>query len=250
MRIKGMIFAAGIGNRLRPITDTCPKALVEVGGIPMLEHNIAKLERTGITEIVVNAHHFAPMIHKFAALRHGKATITVSDESALLLDTGGALAKASGLLADADAVVLINADILTDLNIGEMLQKHLDSGADATLLAWHRNSSRKLLLSGDGCLMGWIDMSTGKTRPTYLEVDKLIPMAFGGVHIISQKIIAAAVNEVNHSGPVFSITPFYVDNASNLDIRAFTPSGNFNWFDIGSVDKLELARTQYFTLNK
>lgn len=245
MLIKGMIFAAGTGTRLRPITDSIPKALVEVGGVTMLEHTIAKMERAGINEIVVNTHHFASQIQKFVACRRGKAKITISDESELLLDTGGGLANASKLLAGADTIVLHNADILTNFSLKDMLSRHLQSGADATLLAWHRDSSRRLLFSPDGRLKGWIDIKSGKTKPADIEPHNSNQLAFGGVHIVNPKVIETAVNYAENQGNVFSLTPFYVDNVKNLDIRAFTPEDDFKWFDIGSIEKLTMARSIY-----
>ena len=238
-----MIFAAGLGTRLGRITETCPKALVEVGGMPMLGSVLRKVAEAGATAAVVNVHHHADMVKEYLQKFSAGIPVEVSDETDLLLDTGGGVAKAAPMLRrmlDADrAVLLHNADILTDFPIRPMLEAHIASGADATLLTSSvRESSRQLLFSAEGRLEGWRNCRTGEVKGR--EAPRA--MAFGGVHIIGTRVLDALEAYSAAHGKVFSITPFYVDNHDSLDIRAYEPEDDYRWIDIGRPESLARAR--------
>ena len=145
--MKAMIFAAGLGTRLAPLTDTCPKALIPVGDSPMLSRVIVRLRDAGVSEIIVNVHHHAGMIKDYLAAHDFGLPVQVSDESDRLLDTGGGVLKAAPLLRGDGPVVLYNADIFSDFPLEEMMERHNSSGADITLLADSRDTSRYLLFS-------------------------------------------------------------------------------------------------------
>lgn len=235
-----MIFAAGLGTRLRPLTDTCPKALIEVGGEPMLARIIRNVRQAGADEIVVNVHHHAGKVIDF--LRG--SGVTVSDESDLLLDTGGGLVKAAPLLTGHDEILLHNADVWTDLPLAEMIEAHRRSGADATLLTRGKASARALMWDDGGRLAGWANIATGEKRPANLDTSRLTPLGFGGVHIINQRTLSQLCDYA--PAEKFSITPFYADVCGMLEIKSY-PLGNYRWIDIGKPESLAEARRQSAT---
>lgn len=165
--MKAMIFAAGLGSRLKPLTDTMPKALVPVAGRPMLEHVILKLKASGFTEIVINIHHFGEQIIDFLKANNDFGlTLHISDERDLLLDTGGGIRKARRFFENSDEPFLVhNVDILSDMNLKELYDFHLRNGSVATLLASRRKTSRYLLFDAEQRLCGWINKDTGQVRP-------------------------------------------------------------------------------------
>lgn len=165
--MKAMIFAAGLGSRLKPLTDTMPKALVPIAGRPMLEHVILKLKAAGFTEIMINIHHFGEQILDFLKANENFGLIIhISDERDLLLDTGGGVKKARSFFENSDEPFLIhNVDILSDVNLKELYDYHLQSGAVATLLASQRKTSRYLLFDTDKRLCGWINKDTEQVKP-------------------------------------------------------------------------------------
>ena len=244
---KAMIFAAGIGSRLKPFTDTHPKALAEVGGVPMLQRVIEKLrDEAGITHMVVNVHHFATQVVDFLNQNHDfDVDVLVSDESDCLLDTGGGLLKAQRLLdlSDSDAVVLHNADILTDFPVAPMIDFHRAQGADVTLLVAQRQSSRVFRFDGGMNLAGWQNLKTGECRP--VNADMLADcrsMACGGVHVVSASVFSRLESYRRAIGSdVFSITPFYIDAIGHLAIKGYCPGHPFRWFDIGTPEKFAAA---------
>lgn len=238
--MKAMIFAAGLGTRLRPLTDNRPKALVEVAGVPMLQRVIDNLKRHGFTDIVINVHHFGEQIIDFVE-SHNRfgINIAISDERDELLDTGGGILHARCLLDDGEPFLVHNADILTDLNLSELYRHHLDSHADATLLVARRTTSRYLLFDDSQTLKGWTNIKTGETRPEGIPTHELRPLAFGGIHVISPSIFDTLGSYSDQRK--FSITPFYVDNCNRLNINGFMPAEDYRWFDIGKLETLRLA---------
>lgn len=241
--MKALVFAAGIGSRLKPFTLSHPKALAEVGGIPMLERVIVKLRDAGVDEIVVNVHHFASQIVDFLEEKNDFGiTIHISDESDLLLDTGGGMLKARRWLDGNEPFIVHNADIFTDFDIREMVSKHIETKADATLLVATRNTSRYLFF--DSRLRGWMNLSTGEARPTgFMPTESMTPYAFGGVHVVSPKIFENLANYTHKE--VFSIVPFYVAEAANLNIVPFEQPADALWIDIGKPENLTYANSLF-----
>lgn len=239
----GMIFAAGLGTRLKPFTLNNPKALVPVGGKPMLQRVLERMKGAGISYVVVNVHHFAHKITDFLTANNNFGMeIRISDESTQLLDTGGGIAKAAPLLDRGEPILVHNADILSDFPINDMIAAHSTAGADATLLCSHRQSSRMLYFDEEENLAGWQNLNTGETRPAGFTPDQLMtPLAFGGVHIISPDFLPAFVEQSNGHERVFSIIPFYLSNIHQHKIKAWTPSGSFSWFDVGKPEALAKA---------
>ena len=177
--MKAMIFAAGLGSRLKPLTDTKPKALIEVAGKPMLEHVILKLKASGFNEIVINVHHFADQILDFLQANHNFGVdIHISDETEELLDTGGGLEKAgkyfiSPCHEDKKGILLHNVDILSNCNLQDLIRFHQQTpDVYATMLVSRRITSRYLLFDGNNLLCGWINKTTGEVKPAGLKYEE------------------------------------------------------------------------------
>lgn len=238
--MKAMIFAAGIGSRLRPLTDTMPKALVEVGGKPALARVLDRLTAAGVDSFVINIHHFPEQIRSYVKSHYGNLDVAFSDESARLLDTGGALLAAKPMLESEPCFIVHNADIVTDASIAEMLRQHRESKADVTLLVGDRRSSRCLMFDAADRLRGWQNIATGDRLPEGADFEGCSRKSFGGVHIINSDVLCR-LEEFAGGRNVFSIIPFYASSASQLDIRSFTPRTSFYWHDIGTPDRLDAA---------
>ena len=189
--MKAMIFAAGLGTRLKPLTDHMPKALVPVNGRPMLEHVILKLKQSGFNELVINIHHFGEQIIDFLeANQNFGLTIHISDEREQLLDTGGGIKKAAPFFQGNEPFLIHNVDILSDTDLKALYESHLHSGNDATLLASKRTTARYLLFDKQAYLRGWVNKDTGQTKPEGFEYDatKYQEYAFSGIHVISPSL--------------------------------------------------------------
>ena len=183
-----MILAAGLGTRLRPWTLAHPKALVPVGGVPMLERVIISLRNQGYDEMVVNIHHFGEQIVEFVESKREElgVDIKISDERGCLLDTGGGIVAASDLLfgKDSSPVLIHNVDILSNADLNNLMKHHKEKGNDITLLTSDRESSRKLIFSPDGRLRGWHNLSTDEYRPAdFHSVPGDSEMGFSGIYI-------------------------------------------------------------------
>ncbi len=239
--MNGMIFAAGLGTRLAPLTNTRPKALVEVAGLPLLRRAIDHLVAAGVDHIVVNAHHFADQIVDYINVNRGlwPAGIVISDERDLLLDTGGGLLKALPLFPDDSFVVVGNADVVCNAPLDWLVSEHKARHLDATLMTSKRNSTRHLLFDADSRLCGWEDVKNDKRRDVR-NVEVAYREAFNGFHVIEQRLIRSFLpqGEALHPLPIVSA---YLDSASDFNIgRALIPEGRY-WFDVGTVEKLRVA---------
>lgn len=241
--MKAMIFAAGLGTRLGTITQTMPKALVEVGGVPMLERVILRLKASGISDMTVNVHHHADDIIDF--IRSNDffgVNIHISDERDFLLDTGGGLLKARRFLDGNEPILLHNADILTDFSITDMKDAHEKSGVAVTLLVAERDTSRYLLFDNDNRMKGWLNKRTGEIRSPFKDINLsgFRALAFGGIHIVNPYEVFPQL-ESYAADPKFSITPFYVDMCRDLEIKGFMPPHSYKWIDIGKPESLTAA---------
>lgn len=238
--MKALVFAAGLGTRLRPLTDHKPKALVELCGVTMLERVITNIKSCGITDVVVNVHHFGDQIIDFLKDKDNFGiNITISDERDLLLDTGGGILKARHLLEGDEPFLVHNADILTDLNLAEMIAYHKANGADVTLLAKQRSTQRYLVFGENNQMVGWTNIATGEVKPADLVVNQENSLlAFGGVHVISPRIFDSLAKFATE--PKFSIMQYYIAACRDISIAGYNPDG-YNWFDIGKIETLQKA---------
>lgn len=231
--MKAMIFAAGLGTRLRPFTETLPKALIEVGGKPMIERIILKLKLSGITEILINLHHFPLQIKNFIQQKNSFGlNIQFSDESEELLETGGGLKKASWFFDDGKPFLVHNVDVLSNVNLLEMINFHTKNKALATLFVQERQTSRYLLMNGQNRLAGWINQKTNETRLCFPQEKNLKKMAFNGIHIIDPRIFDLFTEQGK-----FSIIETYLRLASTEKITGFMDE-NAHFVDIGKPESL------------
>lgn len=242
--MKALIFAAGIGSRLKPWTNEHPKALVDVAGKPMLQRVIENIISAGIDNIIINVHHFGEQIIEFITENHFEANITISDERKLLLDTGGGLRKVIPLLND-DSILIHNADILTDYNLRDFINRHNSAKNDASLLVAHRKSNRRLVFNQHLRMKGWTNLDTGEVKPSELTIslnDNLL--SFNGIHILNSSLYKALLDYRPAETP-FSIIDFYVESASNKLIDGQLLPENCSWFDVGKPKTLEEARKAF-----
>ena len=231
--MKGMILAAGLGTRLKPFTESHPKALLPINGKTLLQRNIEYLQSFNVKDIVVNVHHFASQIKD--AIQQNNAwgsNITISDETDMVLETGGGLKKAAVFLQDSiEPFVLMNADILTDLNIDEIHNLHLQSNVLATLAVTNRSTSRYLLFDDNNNLCGWKNEITGeqKGKPGTKK-------AFSGIHVISPKIF----QHIKEGGK-FSMIDLYLRLAlEGFKINCYDHS-NGKLLDVGKPESVLIA---------
>ena len=239
--MKAMIFVAGLGTRLRPLTDHMPKALVPVAGVPMLQRVILRLKESGFNDLVINIHHFGEQILDFLkANQDFGVRIRISDERGELLDTGGGIRKVRPLLDGDEPFLVHNVDILSDIDLAAFYRLHLEHPCDATLLTNHRQTSRYLLVDAEGRLRGWVNKSTGEVLPagaTYVE-GNYTELAFGCIHVLSPSIFRYMEDERWHGK--FSIIPFYIDICHRADVRCHAIDSE-GWFDIGKPETLAKA---------
>lgn len=213
---KALIFAAGKGTRLKPFTDTHPKALALVNNVPLLERNIKYLQSFGVTEFVINVHHFGEQIVEFLEKNDNfGAKIEISDEKDELLETGGGLIFAKKFLENEEDFLIMNADILTDLNINELVRFHKSHDNVASLAVSDRNSSRKLLFNSEMILRGWVNKTSGETRMAEFNTG-FKELAFSGIHCLNSSIFA----KIKRRGK-FSIMEEYLDLMFDKHIQGF-----------------------------
>jgi NDP-sugar pyrophosphorylase family protein len=235
--MKAMILAAGAGTRLKPVTDRMPKALVPVGGVPMLEHIMLKIKAAGFTHLVINIHHFGEQIIDFLASKNNFGlTVDISDERDFLLDTGGGI-RLAGRFLDGDEPFLVhNVDIFSNLDLREMYQRHVHSNALASLLVNSRSASRQLLFNKEERLCSWRNRETGEVKSSLPDFDptNCLEYAFGGVHVISPEIF----RWMEHWTGKFSIINFYLSICPVKPVQLYTEKG-IRLMDAGKIEALE-----------
>ncbi len=234
--MKAMIFAAGLGSRLKPWTDHHPKALAMVQGKSLLQRNILYLQQYGITEVVVNMHHFAEQIAAAVAENKGwGSTIVLSDETTEVLETGGGLKKAAAYFAGEENIVVMNADILTNMALDQMIAQHLSTGVMATLAVSKRETSRYFLFNEQGQLCGWENRATGAVRPEGITIGQYQPMAFSGIQVLNTNIFKFIYREGK-----FSMVDIYLDLCRQHSIQGFNHTGAM-LIDVGKPESLAKA---------
>jgi len=252
--MKAMVLAAGLGTRLRPLTDDRPKALVEVAGRTMLERTLVRLRDYGIHDVIVNTHHYADMVADYlAAKQNFGMNIAISREEELL-DTGGGLKQASWFFEeDGDAPFLLhNVDILSNIDFDAMVRCHVERNALATLATQHRKTSRYLLFDEEGLLCGRQSMQkTGEAIAAEMvrEAAHAEPLAFAGVHVISPRIFSKMEGaemqgaEMQERG-VFSIIAAYLRLAGQGESVVAFDADAYRWRDVGTAASIELAEKE------
>ncbi len=233
--MNAMIFAAGLGTRLHPLTDHTPKALVNVGGRAMMDHIVDKLRRSGFDHIVVNAHHLKEQIMDH--LRGTDIKVSLEEE---LLDTGGGLKRALPLFSDDEPILLHNVDIFSNVDLGRVYEE-FERQDLAHLVVSERETARQLLFDEDMRLVGWMNTRTEEVRSPYERIDpeKCKKYAFAGIHCVSRKI----EKYMSDWGERFSIIDFYLQMAKEVTIRGVTYP-KLKLIDIGKIETLKQAEIQ------
>ena len=270
--MRAMIFAAGLGTRLKPLTDTLPKALVPLAGKTLLQWQIERLKAVGITDIVVNVHHFPDMIINY--LRDNDnfgCRIAVSDERDMLLETGGGLRKAKELLTSSpnsliasSPILICNVDILSNIDLPTLLKAYNPEEMGVVVVS-PRETQRYLLFDETNRLCGWTNIATGEVRPaslvsslnilpptgeadlqakpTYqLQRSDLSPLAFSGMQVLNPRIFDVMDKVVAEKGDKFSLIDLYLSIAEKEILRAFIPE-NYRMMDVGKIAQLSEAES-------
>lgn len=234
--MKAMLFAAGLGTRLKPFTDNAPKALAKVGNKTLLELNINYLQRFGITDVIINVHHFADMIEEVVQQNNGfGSSITLSDERNEVLETGGGLKKASGYFEGSEPFVVMNVDVLTNLDLGGLIAAHNQANAMATLAVMKRDSSRQLLFDNEMTLCGWQNNSTYEQKIAR-PLENVTPYSFSGIQVITPAIW----NDTPFSGK-FSLIDLYLHVARLHTIKGYDHTGD-TFIDVGKPESIAKAQ--------
>ncbi|MFT3683056.1 MAG: sugar phosphate nucleotidyltransferase [Ferruginibacter sp.] len=238
-RPKAMIFAAGLGTRFKPWTDKHPKALAVVNGKSLLQRNIEYLQQYGITDVVVNVHHFADQVIDAVKQNNGwGSTILISDETDEVLETGGGLLKAKELLQNDQPFITLNADFLTDLNIHNLLAFHKEKKGLISFGITSRKSSRNFLFDDNNRLCGWMNNTTGEKR---ISIDKpgLQPMAYSCVVVFEP-----AVFDLIPQRGKFSLVDTYLSLAAAYPIYGYDHTGD-RLVDVGKPESVAVAEALF-----
>lgn len=236
---RAMILAAGLGTRFKPWTDRHPKALALVNGKSLLQRNIGYLRGFGITDVVINVHHFAGQIIESLRKNDGwGCRWTISDETSAVLETGGGLAKARSLL-DGAPFVLMNVDILTDMDLAAMIADHFLHRPLATLAVTDRVTSRYFVFDEQDRLCGWRNVKTGEERMARGMRENMVQKAFSGIHVIDPAIFPLMTREGK-----FSMVDLYLDLAASQTIRGFDHSTS-RLIDVGKPESVEKAEIMF-----
>jgi len=236
--MKAIILAAGLGTRLAPLTNDRPKALVEVNGITMLERLIVKLKMIGITNILVNVHHHPDLVIDFLKNNENKwngVNIEISDESNELLDTGGAIKKASTFFEGDENILIHNVDVISEVDFGELQEYHRENKNLVSLCVRERESSRGLLFDAQNKLCGWTNNKTAEFKWVKQKPETYFPKAYSGVYLASPEF----AEKIPFDGS-FSIIDAWLKMAETENISAFDETTQY-WFDLGSIEKIKTA---------
>lgn len=236
--MKAMILAAGLGTRLKPFTNSTPKALVPILGKPVIEHVILKLKKQGFNEVIINIHHFGDQIIDFIKSKnYFDIRIEFSDERDKLLDTGGAIKKASWFFDADESIFIHNTDIISDVNLSAVYDNHIQNKAMATLVVNERESSRYLFFDENNNLKGWVNEKSGKTiSSSDYNPLKHHKLAFFGIHVLSGN----AITYMKDFPDKFSIIDFYLSICDKNSVHAFLANDNY-MVDVGKLESLDRA---------
>lgn len=233
--MKAMIFAAGLGSRLKPWTDHHPKALAIVNGKSLLQRNIEYLQKHGITDVIVNVHHFSGQIIDAIKKNNGwGSSVVISDETDEVLETGGGLKKAAWYFEKEPDFVVMNVDILTDMDLSAMIAQHQQQKPLATLAVSDRDTSRYFLFDEQNILCGWKNVKTGEEK-IVRNNNTLIQKAFSGIHVINTDLLKLIKQEGK-----FSMVNVYLDLAKGHIISSYDHTGK-HLVDVGKPESIVKA---------
>jgi NDP-sugar pyrophosphorylase family protein len=234
--MRAMILAAGLGTRLKPLTDSTPKALIKIKDHTLLELQIKKLKAEGFNQIIINVHHFAVKVKDYLKQNNFfDCSIEFSDESEKLRDTGGGLKKAAHFFSDGKPFLVHNVDILSNIDLNKLMEFHLASKSIATLAVQKRESSRKFLFDKGNILCGWMNKKSGEKITVKNDQSEFLSYAFSGVQIVDPKIFKYFPNK-----DVFSLVELYLAAAKREKIIGYVHSED-EWIDLGKMKNLSEA---------
>lgn len=238
--MRAMILAAGLGTRLKPLTDTIPKALIKINNFTLLELQIRKLISEGIDKIIINVHHFSDQIISYLKLNNFfDCDISISDETNKLLDTGGGLKKSSHFFSDGKPFLVYNVDIISDISLKKLMDYHDSSGCSATLAVMNRKSTRKFLFDDSKRLCGWMDEKTGRRVIVNKFTGELVPYSFSGIQIINPELFKYFPDK-----EVFSLIEFYLSAADKEKVGCYIHDEDY-WLDLGKIENIKKAETDF-----
>lgn len=246
--MNALIFAAGLGTRLRPLTDTMPKALVPIAGRTLLEYQIDALKRAGITDIIINVHHFAQQIIDFVNdHNHFGCHIMISDERDLLLDTGGGLLKAWQTYASGEPILALNVDILSAIDLRTVIDAYNPEEL-GVLVVKDRQTQRYLCFDDDNRLIGWTNIATGECKPASFHLSPLASghspfLAFSGMQILAPQTLPLLQNFAQTHGPKFSVIDFYLHVVESQAGTLRALPLDVPLLDVGKIDQLATAES-------
>ena len=258
--MQAMIFAAGLGTRLKPLTDTLPKALVPLAGKTLLQWQVEKLKAAGITDIVVNVHHFPDMIIDYLRQHdYFGCTIQVSDERDMLLETGGGLRKAEAMFRSSgvqefrsseEGILVCNVDILSNIDIPTLLQAYNPEEMGVVVVS-ERDTQRYLLFDEENRLCGWTNIATGEVKGEEairrLGDEAMKKLAFSGMQVLNPRVFDCMDEIVEKKGEKFSLIDLYLNIAEKEILRAYIPE-NYRMMDVGKIAQLSEAEEFASTL--
>ena len=247
--MKAMIFAAGLGTRLKPLTDTLPKALVPLAGKTLLQWQIERLKAVGINDIVINVHHFPDMIVNYLKENHNfGCNIQISDERNMLLETGGGLRKAKELLTSSspeEPILICNVDILSNISIPTLLQAYNPSEMGVVVVSL-RTTQRYFVFDETNKLCGWTNITTGDVKGAEAvkglndKQKSMQLLAFSGMHLLNPRVFNRLDEMAAIKGEKFSLIDLYIHIADKEVVRAFIPN-KYRMMDVGKIDQLSEA---------
>ena len=240
--MRAFILAAGLGTRLKPLTDNIPKALIKIKDKTLLEIVITKLTNSGFDKIIINVHHFAEQVIDFIEHKNFEAEISISNEKEKLLDTGGGLKNAAWFFDDGKPFLVHNVDILSDMDLSKLYNYHLQNKPLATLAIQKRKTSRYLLFTDDNILCGWMSEKTGEQIISN-KIKHYNEFAFSGIHIIDPKIFSLMPGK-----KVFSIIDLYLSLMERHQIIGYIDNKSF-WIDAGKFENIKIAEENYEIFN-
>ncbi len=242
--MKAMIFAAGLGTRLRPLTDTRPKALVEINGVALLEIVARRLITAGTTDLLINVHHFAEQIAEFVQRKSNFGIRVLLSYEEHLLDTGGGLKKAADFFEEGQPFFVHNVDVISSLDLHALYQHHIASHALATLAVQARPTSRYLIFDRDHQLCGWKTVPENRVEWARTPVGETVDLAFNGIHVISPGLLQQMTEE-----GAFSIIKTYLRLAGHGGMILAFRRDDCYWRDVGKIEHLEeIAREHLHTV--
>lgn len=232
--MRAMILAAGLGTRLRPMTNDRPKALVEVGGQTLLEITLRRLASFGIREVIINVHHFAELVIEYLQKNNNFGMRLEISREEILLDTGGGLKKAAWFFAGSEPFLVHNVDVISTIDLSRMVRAHSENQALATLAVQMRETSRRLLFDSDLQLCG---RQTGQQPADFVRPAKeATPLAFSGVHVISPRFLGRMTED-----GAFSIIESYLRLAGEGEKISAFAADEYYWRDLGKPENVEQA---------